>query len=162
MTLLLDGETFAVLDELRRRHFPPERNFLPAHVTLFHALPAAEENLIGDTLEEICARTKVLALRLSRLRFLGKGVAVEVDCPELITFRKELAGAWGEFLSAQDGQKFRPHVTVQNKVAPNDAKILHHRMEKEWRPLAGRGEGVLWWRYAGGPWEFVREIRFAR
>ena len=26
--------------ELRRAHFPPERNLLEAHVTLFHALPA--------------------------------------------------------------------------------------------------------------------------
>ena len=28
---------FAYLDALRRAHFPPERNILPAHLTMLHA-----------------------------------------------------------------------------------------------------------------------------
>ena len=40
LTLLLDADTQAWLDSLRRAHFPPERNLVPAHVTLFHACPA--------------------------------------------------------------------------------------------------------------------------
>ena len=33
----------AWLDELRRRHYPAERNRLPAHLTMFHALPPSAE-----------------------------------------------------------------------------------------------------------------------
>ena len=46
LTLRFDGEAFARLDDLRRAHFPPERNQIPAHLTLFHALP-------GEALEEV-------------------------------------------------------------------------------------------------------------
>ena len=39
-------------DGLRRAHYPPERNRLRAHVTLFHALPPSSEGevrrLLGD------------------------------------------------------------------------------------------------------------------
>ena len=37
---------FARLDGLRRAHFPPARNVLPAHLTLFHHLPPSLETEI--------------------------------------------------------------------------------------------------------------------
>jgi DNA polymerase-4 len=42
LTAEMDGESFAWLDSLRGEHFPPERNFLSAHLTLFHRLSAAQ------------------------------------------------------------------------------------------------------------------------
>jgi hypothetical protein len=41
LTAELDPASFAWLDWLRREHFPPERNLLPAHLTLFHRLSSA-------------------------------------------------------------------------------------------------------------------------
>ena len=38
LTAEMDEDSFGWLDRLRRRYFPPERNFLPAHLTLFHLL----------------------------------------------------------------------------------------------------------------------------
>src|SRR5665213_909256 len=35
-TAEMDDASLAWLDGLRCRHFPPERNFLPAHLMLFH------------------------------------------------------------------------------------------------------------------------------
>ena len=43
VTAEMGAEEFAWLDSLRRRHFPPERNQLPAHLTMFHALPPSAE-----------------------------------------------------------------------------------------------------------------------
>ncbi|WP_208644854.1 2'-5' RNA ligase family protein [Mucilaginibacter kameinonensis] len=40
LTLRLDEESQAFFDEMRKRHFPQERNFLKAHLTLFHQLPS--------------------------------------------------------------------------------------------------------------------------
>jgi len=37
VTAELAPEDFAWLDALRRHHFPPERNQLRAHLTMFHA-----------------------------------------------------------------------------------------------------------------------------
>ncbi|GAA1871360.1 2'-5' RNA ligase family protein [Pseudonocardia ailaonensis] len=39
VTATLDAPTQERFDALRRRHFPSDRNFLAAHLTLFHALP---------------------------------------------------------------------------------------------------------------------------
>lgn len=53
LTLKLDQTTFDLFNELRQQHFPPERNFLPAHVTLFHALPGEHELNIRQTLQTL-------------------------------------------------------------------------------------------------------------
>ena len=42
LTADLDDASFDLLDVLRRAHFPPERNFLSAHLTLFHRLSPAQ------------------------------------------------------------------------------------------------------------------------
>ena len=52
LTLEMDGESFAALDALRRRYYAPERNLVPAHVTLFHRLPAERSREIKALLEQ--------------------------------------------------------------------------------------------------------------
>ena len=37
------GTDFGWLEDLRQRHFPPERNQLRAHLTMFHAIPPSAE-----------------------------------------------------------------------------------------------------------------------
>lgn len=54
----------------------------------------------------------------------------------------------------------RPHVTVQNKVSPQKARALRERLEQTFTPFEVRGEGLLLWRYLGGPWELVGEYLF--
>ena len=39
VTAAMGAEDFAWLDRQRRAYFPPERNQLSAHLTMFHALP---------------------------------------------------------------------------------------------------------------------------
>lgn len=153
LTLKLDAAGFEIFNDLRQRHFPPARNFLPAHITLFHHLPGERENEIRQTLIELAARTKVFELDCSSLRFLGKGVAINAENSELVGLRAGLQQTWFEWLGAQDRQKgYRPHVTVQNKVAPERARELYETLSKEWRPRTARGEGLLLWQYLGGPW----------
>ncbi|MFN8500311.1 2'-5' RNA ligase family protein [Kouleothrix sp.] len=161
LTLKLDAPAFAVLDALRRAHFPAERNFIPAHLTLFHALPGEHEPAIRRALQLACAATPAPALRFERPVFLGRGVALLAESPELAVLRDRLAAGWAPWLSAQDRQRFRPHVTIQNKVAPEQARQLHTALAAGWAALPARGEGLLLWRYLGGPWEPVAEERFA-
>jgi hypothetical protein len=42
LTAEMDDDSFAWLNGLRRAHFPVERNFLPAHLTVFHRLSPAQ------------------------------------------------------------------------------------------------------------------------
>lgn len=160
LTLKLDQKTFSDFDQLRQQHFPPERNFLSAHITLFHALPGEHETSVQQTLQAFCSQTPVMSLTLPKLRFLGRGVAVEVACPELIQLHQHLAKTWSHWLSRQDQQGYRPHITIQNKRTSHEARQLYEQLAKEWQPYNGHGEGLLLWRYKGGPWEAVNEFAF--
>ena len=53
LTLGFDAASFTHLDAMRRRHFPAERNFIPAHLTLFHHLPGEREQDIAATLRSV-------------------------------------------------------------------------------------------------------------
>ncbi|PPS43385.1 2'-5' RNA ligase family protein [Chroococcidiopsis sp. TS-821] len=162
LTLKLDRITFEFFNELRQQHFPPERNFLPAHITLFHALPGEAELSIQQTLQNLSLETPPLPLLFSQPRFLGKGVAVEAQCSELVQLRQQLAATWNMWLSKQDQQRYQPHVTIQNKVTSEEARQLYNQLVSSWDSLNGYGEGLLLWYYKGGPWELAGEFNFER
>jgi hypothetical protein len=77
LTLKLEQVAFERLDTLRRAYFPTERNFIPAHLTLFHALPGEQAAAIQEILRAICA-TRILPLSFPALRLLGRGIAFDV------------------------------------------------------------------------------------
>ncbi len=160
VTLKLDAASFDFFDELRQKHFPPERNFLRAHVTLFHHLPASEISRIEADLQTICNQYESFALQFPSLRFLGKGTAAEIESPNLLKIRSTLAAAWQNWLTAQDRQKFKPHITIQNKVAPVEAKQLFENLQSYWRERKGVAAGLQLWRYLGAPWELKNEFKF--
>ncbi|WP_228763515.1 2'-5' RNA ligase family protein [Brevundimonas sp. SPF441] len=62
VTAALDARAFAYFEALRRRHFPPHLNQIPAHLTLFHALPGDQEPLIRQKLWAACAGRRPLIL----------------------------------------------------------------------------------------------------
>ena len=161
LTLELDRHSFEIFNTLRQEHFPPERNFLDAHVTLFHKLPGERETSIKETLRETSSHS-LFELSFSSLRFLSKGVAVNVESSELVELRKKLVTTWKDWLEPQDKQPFKPHVTVQNKVTPEAAMMLLEHLQKTWTPLTGSGTGLLLWRYLGGPWELVETFPFSK
>jgi len=161
LTLGLDAASFARLDTLRRAHFPPERNHLPAHLTLFHALPGARMAEIVAQLATASAGLPPPALHFDGLRSLGRGVAFSVESPGLAGLRERLAAAWQEALTPQDRKPFRPHVTVQNKVAPEAAQSLLETLRQDFTPWDGYGEALLLWHYRGGPWEAAAQFPFS-
>ena len=160
VTLLLDEATQARFDDLRRRHFPPERNHLVAHVTMFHALPGDRvDSVLADL--TAAAPPEPLGLLVSGVRFLGRGVAFELEGADAVALRTSLAARWGAWLTPQDRQRWRPHVTVQNKVDAATAKALHADLAQAFAPEPAAGTGLALWRYRGGPWEPVAEVPFA-
>ena len=97
---------------------------------------------------------------MTGVRFLGRGVAFELSSGELAQLRGSLADAWEPWLTPQDRQRHRPHVTVQNKVAPEVARALHARLSASFVPGEVEARGLGLWRYLGGPWEPVAELAF--
>ena len=161
LTLGFDAATFARLDTARRAYFPPERNLIPAHLTLFHALPGKAIAAVAARLTEVTAATSPLPLRIASLRFLGRGVAYEVEAPALRALRATLAEAWRDWLTPQDRQGWRPHVTVQNKVAAEQARATLAELQADFTPWDATGEGLLLWHYRGGPWDAAGRFPFS-
>ena len=160
MTLKLDDESFAFFDELRRLYFPPEKNFLSAHLTLFHHLPGAELKKIESDLKLFCSGFNNFTLHFPEWRMLGRGAAIKVESPELRALHRYLSHFWKDWLTAQDRQKFQPHITVQNKVAPAEAKILYENLSADWEPRTGTATGLRLWHYLGAEWKSERDFFF--
>ena len=161
VSLRFDAACFAVLDALRRAHFPPERNVLSAHLTLFHALPAMLEGVVHAALVALAATTGPLPVAFFRVRSLGGGVALDVDAPALVELRARLARRFAAHLTRQDAQGWRPHVTVQNKVDAETARRTFEALCPGFVPWTGSGLGLDLWRSRGGPWEAVASAPFA-
>ncbi len=87
-------------------------------------------------------------------------MALSFRSPELVQLREKLAGEWRDWLTQQDSARIAPHVTIQNKVAPDEARALLRRLEAEFQPFSARAEGLTLWRYLGGPWKLERRFRF--
>jgi len=161
LTLGLHDDDQARFERLRTLHFPASRNLIPAHVTLFHHLPGQEVESIQHTLDERCTALPQFPVSVSGLRFLGRGVAYSLEAPALVALRATLAKRWRDWLTAQDQQGYRPHVTIQNKATPEAARMLLEHLQAGFTPFTIRAEALLLWRYLGGPWEPVSRNRFA-
>ena len=162
LTAAFAPEQQARFDALRRAHFPTDRNFIPAHLTLFHHLPGDDLALIEDALGLLAGHNAPMRAEVTGLRSLGRGVAFTLECPALGAVRASLVRVWHESLTAQDRQGWRPHVTIQNKVAPGEAAALLAGMQAVFSPFSVDVEGLVLWRYLGGPWEAVSRHGFKR
>lgn len=121
LTLALNAEAEDFFNGLRQQHFPPERNFLNAHLTLFHHLPPHEPQVLEDV--ETCgAQQSQIPLQVMGIVNIGRGVAYKLESPVLQHLHKGLQQQWQPWLTAQDKQKLWPHITIQNKVAPPVAR----------------------------------------
>jgi hypothetical protein len=150
---------FAWLDQLRRVYYPSDRNQLPAHLTMFHALPPSAEGEARRTLARLASIPPPLA-SIEGLMDLGGGVALRVVSLELDAIRRELAGDFHGLLTAQDSGGWRPHITIQNKVPAKEARALLARLEPEFHPRPLRIGGLGLHRYLGGPWERLATYAF--
>lgn len=140
-------------DRLRQQHFPPERNWLSAHITLFHALPGAEREAVELHLARASSGLRPLIVTVERVRYVGNGVAFSLSSPALQGLRASLAQCFQPWLTRQDQQGFRPHVTVQNKVSPETARALETKLSADFMPWSFTVTGLRLWHYDGGPWE---------
>lgn len=153
VTALFGAEDQAWFDDLRRAHFPPERNHLAAHLTMFHHLPPSLAEELKRRLAEETRGVRAPEARLMAPYSLGRGVAYRIDSPELAAVRARLAEAFAGLLTPQDQAGWRAHVTVQNKVEPPVAKALLAEVSRDHRPRPLRIAGLASWWYRGGPWE---------
>ena len=91
---------------------------------------------------------------------LGAGTALSVRSEALEVMRDELADAFHGLLTPQDRAPWHPHVTVQNKVDPREARRLQQQLRGRFEGRALALKGLAAWRYLGGLWEPIRTFPF--
>lgn len=160
LTLQLEPAVQQRFDAERTRLFPPGRTQVGAHITLFHALPGEHEpNLTADLAET--TRRPSFDLAVSALMPLGRGVAYRVVSTALDRLQAELQRRWAPWLTRQDSQGYRAHITVQNKVDPTLARRTLADLAQTFQPFVTRATGLDLWEYQGGPWLHRTSFLFA-
>jgi hypothetical protein len=160
VTAELPCDLFAWADGLRRAHYPVERNKLEAHVTLFHSFaPSLREELKGY-LPRIAGEHVPPPARMVGTMDLGSGTALEIRSEAMLAIREAIADHFHGALTAQDQHRPRLHITIQNKVAPAEAKALQRELGAtlEERDFAFSGLGLHL--YSDGMWEALGRWRF--
>ncbi len=160
VTLAVDAETQRRWDGLRGRHFPAHRLLVGAHVTLFHAVPGEHGATALADVRAVAAVTEPFPLTEEAPYSLGSGVALRVTSPRLAAVRADLAARWAGWLTRQDAQPFRPHVTVQNKVAPHVAAETLTELRGTLAAWSATATGIALWHYDGGPWSPIETVPF--
>lgn len=157
---MLPPDVFALADGLRRVHFPPESNRLPAHLTLFHALPPSCESELRSLLADLGKEFAPVPARLTGVISLGRGTALGVDSPDLLRLRDIIANRFAGNLTAQDSHRPRLHITVQNKVTATEARDLQAELAAKVMPRSFEFPGLALHFYDGGPWQAAGNWRF--
>ncbi len=152
ITAQLPRDVFAWAEGLRRAHFPPERNKVRAHVTLFNSLPWRVEDEVRRMLARHAAAAPPKA-EITGLMPLGEGTAFAISSPALSAIHAEMVEGLHGLLTAQDGGRRKLHVTVQNKVSGTEAKTLQAELARDFRPRQFAFAALELHRYLGGHWE---------
>jgi 2'-5' RNA ligase len=160
VTAELPPDILGWADAMRRTHYPPERNRLRAHVTLFHALPPSAEGEVRRLLADLAKATAPPEAQVTGLMDLGTGTALDVRCEALMALHGELSERLHGLLTQQDEHRLRPHITVQNKVDRATAKTLQAELSEtlDLRIFHFRGFGLYGWE--AGLWNPLAEYPF--
>ncbi len=164
LTAALPPDLQGWAEGLRRAHFPPERNHLHAHVTMFHSFAPTLLDELLDFIPRITSEFEAPQGNVSGIMDLGKGTAIALKSPSLLALRALIAERFHGSLTEQDLHEPRPHITIQNKVTKSEARALQAnlRAEVDVRISAGpfRFPALELHLYKGGPWELVKRSAF--
>ena len=162
VTAELPEDLFSWANQLRVDHFPPERNYLKAHVTLFHALPPSAEGEVKQCLAALARDNPPVPARLTGLMKLGKGTALRIESEGMIALWDELADRFHGLLTPQDEHRPRLHITIQNKASIEEAKALQAELAPRIHERAFAFHGLALHYYRGGPWERIADFAFRK
>ncbi len=149
---------------LRRAHYPPERNHLHAHVTIFHSFAPSLLDELKTFLPRIADEFSAPQGQVSGIMDLGTGTAIALSADPLLALRDLIAEHFHGSLTDQDLYEPRPHITIQNKVTKREARKLQHALalEVELKQDAGpfAFPALELHLYKDGPWELVKRSAF--
>ena len=164
LTAALPRDLAGYAEGLRRTHYPAERNHLHAHVTLFHAFAPSLLEELRAFLPKLAGEFAAPHGTVKGVMDLGKGTAIALEAPELLSLRALIAEHFHGSLTSQDLHEPRPHITIQNKVTKDEARALQASLWPALGPWIDKGRfafpALELHLYRGGPWELVKSFTF--
>lgn len=161
------------LTKLRQKYFPPAINYLEAHLTLFHALPHEQIDIIITDISKLASETAPMRIATGEPKRLKRGVWISVaetqGANDIRTLRDRLRESWHEFLSLQDRQPgwhagkpaWTPHWTVMNKMDDPAVKQAFKEITSNLQGAVGNGLGLTMWEYLeNGRWDLKQKFPF--
>lgn len=156
----LPVDVFAWANGLRAEHFPPERNVLKAHVTLFHSFAPSLREELPRFLARMAGEFASPGAELTGLMDLGGGTALAIRSPGLLAVRQLIADHFWDMLTMQDQGGKKLHITVQNKVPRSEAVALQAALASRLLPRRFAFTGLGLHRYRGPHWEALNTWKF--
>ncbi|MEO1220922.1 MAG: 2'-5' RNA ligase family protein [Pseudomonadota bacterium] len=147
-------------DALRREHYPPERNHLHAHVTMFHSFAPSLFDELKDFLPQLAREFAPPEAYVTGVMDLGKGTAIALQSEPLLALRSLIAEHFHGSLTAQDLYEPRPHITIQNKVTKTEARALQASLAPTIEPRRFVFPAIELHLYQNGPWEQIKSCAF--
>ncbi|UAB79192.1 2'-5' RNA ligase family protein [Erythrobacter sp. SCSIO 43205] len=147
-------------DKLRCEHYPAERNYLHAHVTMFHSFAPSLFDELKDFLPQVTREFAPPKAFVTGIMDLGKGTAIALQSEPLLALRALIAEHFHGSLTAQDLYEPRPHITIQNKVTKNEARALQAKLAPTLEQRQFTFPALELHLYRDGPWEKIKSSVF--
>ena len=160
LTAALPADIQGWAEGLRRAHYPPERNQLHAHVTLFHAFAPSLLDELVRFLPRITGEFAAPRGEITGLMDLHTGTAIALASPQLLALRAIIAEHFHGSLTAQDLHEPRPHITIQNKVTRREARALQAALAPTIAARPMVFPALELHQYNSGPWQLLKRSAF--
>lgn len=161
VSLKMDDNAFAHFNALRTKHFPPAKNRFEAHITLFHWLPGDQKSTILADMQTLADQHAPFTLQVMDVWRLKNGVAYRLESDIAQQIYRDLRQRWHEWMEPEEQQRpFIPHITVQNKVEPEEAKALCETLTARFQPSTIHAVGLDMWELRDGMWVFEQTVHF--
>lgn len=150
VTLKLDEPARTYFNTLREKYYPAHFNYVEAHLTLFHSLPAGEKK-IHEALYLFSKRCHI-ELTISGLANTRNGISYIISSPELQQMHASLQHAIKEHVKGKDKQELMPHITIQQKVTAFKAGLLYKSLSADFKSFVCKGTGFSTYIYDKRQW----------
>lgn len=111
---------------------------------------------------EAARKQKVFSMKADSVVSIGQGTVIKIVASPLNLLHQQFQEKWYAFLTMQDKQKLWPHITIQNKVMPAEARKLQLTFRDMFEPFVFSASGLQLWKYLGGPWQAVGQFEFLK
>jgi len=161
LTLRTTDDIAQQMQTLRRRWFPADRLKVPAHVTLFHALPESRLPQVEDLITDLARHTPQFEISTGHVQRMRKGVLVniregDVDVHYLFATMRDAFMPW---LMEQD-KWCKAHWTIQNKEEDQDRVEDAFWDTQRVGTVLGWATGFTLWNYNDGHWLKEKDYDF--